>query len=366
MKHIRMFENAQQAADVLSTLEYNTLSAIRGENGISLKPGVLPPTPSYPTPFYIEDVSGSDNTIYVQKSGDSAPTLTIEKSLDGTTWETMGETTTEGISAIIPANSKLYLRCDTDSWCTSGYYKYRNYFNITGNCNVGGNIMSLLYGSNFTGSETTFPSESDNIFYGLFYRSSVPSNQIIDASELILPATTLTQSCYAGMFNNCTKLTTAPALPATTMVYGCYSSMFKECRALTTAPQLPATTVADSCYTQMFESCISLTTAPAILPATTLFFNCYNGMFQSCLSLTTAPELPATTLAEACYQQMFAQCSKLNYIKCLATNKSASNCTQNWVNGVASAGTFIKNPDGGNWPSGKNGIPSGWTVEDAA
>ena len=60
---------------------------------------------------------------------------------------------------------------------------------------------------------------------------------------------------------------------------------------------------------------------------------------------------------------MFNGCSNLNYIKCLATNKSASSCTFYWVNGVASSGTFVKAPDI-TWASGTSGIPNGWNVQD--
>jgi len=61
---------------------------------------------------------------------------------------------------------------------------------------------------------------------------------------------------------------------------------------------------------------------------------------------------------------MFYNCANLNYINCLATDISASNCTYNWVSGVASAGTFIKHPDMNDWTIGVNGIPADWTVED--
>jgi hypothetical protein len=61
---------------------------------------------------------------------------------------------------------------------------------------------------------------------------------------------------------------------------------------------------------------------------------------------------------------MFYNCKKLNYIKMLATNISASKCLTNWVSGVASTGTFVKNPTMTSLPTGTSGIPSGWTVVD--
>ena len=114
----------------------------------------------------------------------------------------------------------------------------------------------------------------------------------------------------------------------------------------------------------MFYNCTSLITAPE-LPATVMNRNCYNQMFYNCTNITTAPELPATVLAERCYYHMFDGCTNLNYIKCLATDISASDCTSNWVNGVASSGTFIT-PSSTNWTTGNSGIPSNWTVVDAS
>ena len=84
-------------------------------------------------------------------------------------------------------------------------------------------------------------------------------------------------------------------------------------------------------------------------------------MFRGCTSLTTAPVLPATTLTLSCYSHMFYGCTNLNYIKCLATDKSAIECTNSWVTNVASSGTFVKN-SAASWTTGDDGIPSGWTV----
>lgn len=40
--------------------------------------------------------------------------------------------------------------------------------------------------------------------------------------------------------------------------------------------------------------------------------------------------------------------------------------TITWVIGVASTGTFVKNPEMTSWPTGIYGIPEGWTVQDAS
>jgi hypothetical protein len=115
----------------------------------------------------------------------------------------------------------------------------------------------------------------------------------------------------------------------------------------------------------MFEGCTSLTTAPK-LPATKLAEYCYSGMFWNCKSLVIAPELPATTLADKCYFQMFSGCTSLNHIKMLATDISASHCLYRWVYNVASTGTFIKHPNMNSLSTGENGIPNGWSVQNAS
>ena len=85
-------------------------------------------------------------------------------------------------------------------------------------------------------------------------------------------------------------------------------------------------------------------------------------MFSGCTSLTKAPVLSDKVLGENQYKNMFKGCTSLNYIKCLATDISASGCTEGWVDGVSPTGTFVKKASTA-WPSGASGIPSGWTVE---
>ena len=289
----------------------------------------------------------------------------------------------------------------------------RGHFTSTHTVDVEGNIMSLLYGDNFSDKRSLEGRVC--AFYGLF---SYDGNlQIVSAENLILPATTLEMDCYGSMFSNCaslttapelpattlanncygfmfsncvnlttapdlpattladfcyrfmfsgcTSLTTAPELPATTLTWNCYSSMFSGCTSLTTAPNLPATTLADSCYSSMFYGCTSLTTAPEKLPATTLAEQCYGYMFNGCTSLATAPELPATTLVDNCYENMFSGCTSLNYIKAMFTTTPSILYTRSWVSGVASTGTFVKN-SAATWNvTGVSGIPTGWTVETA-
>ena len=322
----------------------------------------------------------SDGSI-TWKKGSYATAKTISYSKNDGEWTNI-TSTTSGVSIPVVTGDKVRFKGNNSSYSASNVYTYNNLFGGTATFDAYGNIMSLIGGDNFSNLTTL---SSSYTFTGLFYNCAgllSAENIILPATTLAdgcyssmfrntslttapeLPATALTDSCYANMFQDCTSLTTAPSiLPATTLVDHCYMGMFWGCTGLTSAPTLPATTLASYCYSSMFRDCASLTTAPT-LPATTLAIYCYRYMFNGCTSLTTAPVLPATTLVERCYYQMFYGCSLLNYIKCLATDISASNCTNDWVNGVAATGTFVKDPNMSSWTTGTSGIPTGWTVED--
>lgn len=145
-----------------------------------------------------------------------------------------------------------------------------------------------------------------------------------------------------------------------------FAGLFSGCTGLVDAGNLilPATALSVSCYIRMFQGCSGLVVAPR-LPATALTSNCYERMFEFCTSLTEAPELPAPTLVTGCYSQMFYGCSSLAGIKCLANDISASSCAYFWVGSVAADGTFIKDGAMNDWTRGVNGIPNNWTVQDA-
>ena len=115
----------------------------------------------------------------------------------------------------------------------------------------------------------------------------------------------------------------------------------------------------------MFQSTNVIDAGGLLLPNIVRRY-CYFEMFCFCTKLTTAPVLPATTLEFKCYCAMFYGCTSLNYIKCLATDISEKDCTEDWVNGVAPTGTFVKASSMNNWATGSNGIPSGWTVTNAS
>lgn len=307
--------------------------------------------------------------LYIPSGVDSTSMTSISYSVDdGANWTTTTiDNTNQTITTpTINAGDKVLWKGIGTQISKGTSYTQRTYFSTPYDAktfNVSGNIMSLLYGDNFEG-QTSFQSGTSYNLCGIFYTASTGHCRIVSAEHLVLPATTLTNSCYDSMFQNCTSLTTVPVLPSTSLFDYCYHSMFNGCTSLTTAPELPATTLKNGCYGAMFQGCTSLTTAPA-LNATILVNNCYQYMFKDCTSLTTAPALNATTLQYNCYIEMFNGCTNLNSIKMLATSISAINCLKDWVTNVAASGTFTKAASMTTLPEGSSGIPANWTVVDA-
>ena len=245
---------------------------------------------------------GSPNNISLEyrKGNDSWAAYTIGSAVDLSDGESLQFRAGEGGNASFSTNLTNYYR-----FSVSG----------AGTINVSGNITSLLDKNLIRSSVPTYAYEC------LFYNC----DNLVDASNLRLPATTLADYCYSSMFSGCTGLTSAPELPATTLREWCYSGMFSRCTGLTSAPELPATTLVYNCYSSMFYGCTGLTSAPE-LPATTLAQNCYIYMFSGCTGLTSAPELPATRLAVCCYDSMFSGCTGLTSAPELPATTLADYC----------------------------------------
>lgn len=308
------------------------------------------------------------NTITLTIGSDvtSSQMTSISYSTDsGTNWTTTNvDSTTQTINVSLNRGDKaLFKGVGTKlatNYATSGT-NYITAFSSTKNYIVYGNIMSMLYGDNFSDKINV---SSNYAFCGLFYNSTT----LIYADNLVMPITDVAQeTTFCDMFNNCTALITPPQFsPVSVGGLRACMRMFYNCRSLLSTTNFDNFTTinGNNVMYDMFHNCVSLVNAPKILKPKNLTQYCYGNMFAGCVALTTAPILPASTLANYCYQGMFRECSNLNYVACLATDISASNCTTNWLYSVAATGTFYKHPSMNSWSSGVNGIPSGWTTED--
>lgn len=203
--------------------------------------------------------------------------------------------------------------------------------------NIGGDLHTLIF--KYTDRITELPDEHNYLRY-LFGSTQ----NLIDAGDLLLPATKLYYGAYVEMFEYCRDLISAPkVLHADDLPESAYKSMFKGCNALVNPPKLPATTLGLGCYYEMFYNCTSLVNAPELL----------------------AIDLPKkNAVSIGVYGNMFYGCTSLRYVKCLGLTNIEENRSMMLYNINNGSGTLVKHPDAEWSIGGTLGVPEGWTVVD--
>jgi len=317
---------------------------------------------------------------------------------------------------------RLYLWIDSTNTNANNYNKIT--IKGTGKYSVSGNLMSLF---NKNLPESPIPCFK-NLFEEYTDDEYTENTALYDASGLILPGDgqTLPEYCFDGMFKDCVQLRYPPKLPGTAILNShCYTGMFQGCTNLIVAPDINNTQFYNNSsyaeFSYMFYGCTSLIQAPNLyfsiysgsstcegmfgyctnlilgpeeircstrmgcsgmfagcaslikapkLPNMQLNENCYTGMFRNCTSLEEAPVLPALEFNNTSvdyYRNMFTGCTKLKKIEVhFLTNL---NEIYGWVDGVASEGVILLNPEN-EWFTdpdnhrGVNEIPTGWYVAD--
>lgn len=286
--------------------------------------------------FYVENTHNGTNTISVKQTIKGSPdsslySKTLQYSKDKTNWSTITlSSTTYNIN--LNQGEKVYFRGNEgvlNYYANDGAIQAITNISGTQTHTIGGNINTLV--------------------------------NYITPNEL-----TLTQGVFAELFQNNTTITSAenltlpPSSDDSIPNYG-YYLMFSGCSALITPPsEIPATKQGHASCGKMFSDCIQLKTPPA-LKSTILGNYCFTSIFKNCTSLISAPELSALTLTSYCYRSAFEGCSSLNSITVYANDISATDCTKNWLSGVASTGTFNNYGDATYTKNSVDGIPTGWT-----
>lgn len=376
MKHLKEF-NTEQAYNAVKTgLDLPNISITQDDGHVHANPE---------RGLYFQFATSGTITVTIPAAITAAFLEYIEWSIDkGETWNNV-ENTSSAVTVTTTSAQEVWIR-GKGTALSDG--EHNTTITASASCIVGGNIMSLLYGDTNFNELNVFPNNSTYNFQGLFASAA----NITSAKLLVLPVTTLTDGCYAFMFNGCTGLLNGPELPATTLGDSCYAFMFRRCTHLVYAPVLPATTLADSCYEGMFGGCSALAVAPNLpaltatdscysymlsgtaikfvpelpatilaancyefmfgdctalenvpkLPATTMVAGCYNSMFKGCTGIETAPVLPATTLDDECYASMFEGCTSLKKAPALPATTLAANCYDSMFKGCTS---LVEAPD---------------------
>ena len=286
--------------------------------------------------FTIESLQDGNKISATKNSSNKNPE--IYYSLDnGTTWSSQTLSSGTITFGTIDTGEKIIFKSSQSQWA-SAWNQY-NRFNASKNFKVYGNVMSLVNGSNFT-TDSSFLSNSTHNLAGLFYGTTT----LVDASDLILPATTLYPSSYNGMFRGCTNLVNGPKL-------------------------LPALDIPTDAYSSMFEGCVNLVEGPEIMAITASGNTALNRMF--CMSrsskvtcaMTKSPIIRITNPSSYnnVFQQLFAGNGNINEVIILAQGTNLS--FANWLANTSSGGV-IKKPSATTLTSGGNGVPSGWTTVD--
>ena len=165
------------------------------DGAVTPMPGPDPDTKpdTKPDKVYLCFTSTGDSTVAIRQYGtpDRSANKVIKYKLNNGQWHTWD------LSAVtLHDGGKMYLKSDDDIPISESWSIYKT-FKITGSIAASGNIMSLF---NFS---DTLP---DYAFLRLFNECT----PLTSAPEL--PATTLTQWCYAQMFYGCSKLNYVKAL----------------------------------------------------------------------------------------------------------------------------------------------------------
>lgn len=350
--------------------------------------------------FSITNYSGVTNISPYTTDDPDAAVLQISR--DRQTWTVLDNTVS------ISHGAKVFLRSQSSD---AGLYKYPN-FKITGDsAGVGGNLLSLCYGSNIgilDKNDAYYQqwgnSYTKDYFKKLFNRYDNPydeiaANSTIKSSRfLLLPLKTVPANGYEGMFYNCTSLINTPIIKAESVESHGMAFMFYNCESLTKPAVLKVKTVSNlnsgiAHMAHMYEDCRSLNIEfgePFILPSTTLNQSYYK-MFANCTSLEFAPIMPAYNIHGWCYRDMFENCVKLRTVITGATNAWDSygndgiqwleDCGgfYGWLNGAGTevnnkkiAFGILKEPSGHQWHNaieygngviyGGDCVPEGWDL----
>ena len=348
--------------------------------------------------FYVKnEYDGTNNITFRAVRRPTETTIQqIEYSKDKINWTTEPITANIVITIPLEKGEKVYFRNDNGYFSNNltGTSAFRIKIRATNNHSIGGDITTLYnysYKSNVTIPEGCFRylfgCDLDEFNNGKTYEQNP---NLIDASQLILPQKTLSKGCYAGMFmlttglinppqtidcqtvgvESCHRMfkgsgiTTTPSLSAKTIGTNGCTEMFMECDHITTMPTLQATSLGEYCFSYMFSNC-GLLGGTITLPSTTTAKNCFSGMFES--TAITSAIIKAKTLKQNCLTTTFKNCSNLNEVTVYATATSPSNLmisgiTSNWLNGVASEGTFRNLGSITFDTDSVSGVPVGWQI----
>ena len=168
---------------------------------------------------------------------------------NGVSWNSLAAGTE---TELITAGTKVLWKRDLYIYINSSSNLSIGRFSSTNKFNISGNILSLFYINNFYEYNILPQKSSYSSSYYSLNSMFEGCSKLINAKNLILPLT-LTQSCFFGLFYNCTSLMEVPELPATKLVVSCYQKMFYGCTSLNYIKMLASNISASGCLDNWLE-----------------------------------------------------------------------------------------------------------------
>ena len=244
----------------------------------------------------------SDGYVSFKSYMPSVSTKAIEYRINGHGgWKTLDSADEEGTRFYAHTGDVVQFRGQNSEYSAWGAVTK---FNTSVRYNARGNIMSLIDSVNFSAlTEITENGALSNLF---------SQSDVVDVSELILPATTLHQNTYANLFAGCTQLISVPQMAvAASTGYGSYWHMFNGCTSLVDASSITIQAVGQFSCTKMFGGCTALRHGPSI-NTSSLPDQCFQEMFSGCDVLNSVSFVTTATAAgEYSCNKMFYGCSGL-------------------------------------------------------
>ena len=299
------------------------------------------------TAVYLNGVTNSSNYI-------------MSWSYDKTNWNTF-QTSVTGLDPTKKVYLKIYQSNSYRQWNTMS-------FGQNDRVTISGSIVSLIWADSYTEHTSV---EYEQVFKGCFDGCQ----QLVDASNLIIPITNSLGSDFTAMFRNCVNLVSAPQTPVPVKVLAknAFAQMFKGCTSLKNGLKFNLTEIGEGACKEMYSGCTNLVSTgnfnleyigksameEAFKDCTSLQYitlniisdltekclkNCFNGCtaldtsvsmggmvkingidirsanidsescyraFYNCSSLTGFGNLPATKVKGSCYYEMFKGCTSL-------------------------------------------------------
>ena len=150
-------------------------------------------------------------------------TAPVQYSINGGDWITIGNQV--GVTYTIDNLSQgdiVRFKGSNPTYCNNNKNAEWHFSGTTVECEIQGNIMSLIYGDDFAG-ETVLPSA------WTFYQMFADVTALTSAKNLVVPARELKESCYRAMFSRCSALTSTFDIDIDIPALNCFGYMYENC-----------------------------------------------------------------------------------------------------------------------------------------